>query len=418
MKRTPIRVLLVLATLLIAMLGPSITPVAAQDQPDSLATPDATPGPPPPPAFIIAPASGDGSYFDIEMEPGTSQELTVILGNGGEEPVVARAYAADAFTLVNGGFGIETEEDERDGTGSWIDFEPETLDLEPGDRVERTFTVSVPADAATGQHIAGIAIQTADSIAVGESSMLRQIIKKSIAVFITVPGPEDGSFEIGDISIQQPGGSSRIVVEINNTGNILVNPAGEIVVTDPSGATVVTAPIVMGPVYARDSTTLELSIPTELPEGDYTLDISLTDEYSGAEVAMQDVAVAVAPPAADAEEPDPITFDAVTLAPIPPDGEIQALNVQLTLNNTQASVPSGRLTMHVMKDGELVEDYPIGSSLALPTGETEIQQRYIPLAGWEPGEYTFAFTLEAVDPGTGQVTVLATHEAEETIEVP
>lgn len=74
--------------------------------------------------------------------------------------------------------------------------------------------------------------------------------------------------------------------------------------------------------------------------------------------------------------------------------------------------------MHVSRDGELVEDYPLNSSLVVQAGATEIQQRYIPLGSWEPGEYTFALTLEAVDPASGQVTVLATHDVEETITVP
>ena len=414
--RSGMRTLAMTIAMCVALFAAMLAPAAAQDAP---ATPEGTPEAPPPPSFIIAPAGdADGSYFDIEMNAGETRELTVLLGNGGEQNVVARVYAADAYSLVNGGFGVETEEDELDGTGLWVDFEAATLELEPGETVERTVTVTVPEDATPGQYIAGMAIQTAESIAVGESSMLRQIIKKSIAIFITVPGPEEGSFEIGTIEIQQPSGASRVVVEIVNTGNILVNPSGEITITNPEGETIVTAPVNMGPVYAGDTTSIEFSLPNALPEGSYTMNIDLADEYSGFATAVSDHVAEVAAPASDVETPDPITFENVALAAIPPDGEIQALNVQLTLNNAQNSVPSGRLTMHVYKDGELVEDYQLNSSLVLPPGATEIQQRYIPLTGWESGTYSFSFTLEAVDPNSGQISTLATHEAETTIDVP
>ena len=381
------------------------------------ATPDASPEPP---AFVLEPSEQDGPYFDITQEPGTTQELTVTLGNAGEEPVTALTYAADAYTLVNGGFGVRTADDEATGPTTWIDYPTETLDLEPGDRLERTFTVSVPADTPSGQYLAGLAIQTAESIAVADSEMFRQIIKKSIAVFITVPGPESPELAIGAAHINQSEISNSLVLEIQNPGNVYLNPAGTVTVTTEAGDPVLTAPVEMDAVYAGDTTTLEIYIPTQLLPDTYLVSTALTDEDTGASAEVVDLPVTVEATTEATPEADPLTMDPIALEPLTDPGTeaLQAVVVSVTVNNPAEAIPGARLTLHVSRDGEPVEDYPLGSSLALPPGETEIQQRYIPLAGWEPGEYTFAFTLEAVDPGTGQVTVLATHEAEETIEVP
>lgn len=381
-------------------------------------TPEATPAPEPP-AFLLEPVGQDGSYFTVTMEPGSTQELTVAFGNGGKEPVSALTYLSDAYTLVNGGFGVHAPEEPTSGVTTWIDYPTETLELASGSRLERTFTVTVPEDAEPGQYISALSIQTAEPIAVGDSDMLRQIIKKSVAVFVIVPGPERVELEIGEVRVEQAASSSTLIIDIRNPGNVFLNPEGTVEVTTADGKPVLSAPVAMGPVYAGTGTTLEVYIPTVLEAADYTVSVSLGDEKRGVTIEEPALAVVVAEPLAAATPvAEPVTVAEATIDPITSDDTLQAVNVQVVLENPASAIPSARLTLHVMRDGELVEDYPLNSSLVVQAGTTEMQQRYIPLAGWETGEYSFALTLEAVDSATGQVTVLATHELEKTITVP
>lgn len=381
-------------------------------------TPDAAPEPP---AFLLEPVGQDGTYFTITQDPGTMQEFTVAFGNGGTSPVTALTYVADAYTLVNGGFGVKTADDPVTEPTTWIDYPTETRELAPGERVERTFTISVPEGTAPGQYIAAISIQTAESIAVGESDMLRQIIKKSIAVFITVPGPETPALEIGEARVTQTDTSNNLVIDIRNPGDVFLNPSGTVTMTTAAGDPVLTSPIDMGPVYAGTDTTLELAIPTMLPSGAYAVAVSLEDEKTGVGAEEPALSVTVAePPAAATPAAEPVIFQAVTLDPMTDPGTdaLQAVNISVTLDNPGAAIPSARLTLHVTRDGELVEDYPLNSSLVVQADTTEIQQRYVPLGSWQAGTYEFGLTLEAVDPNTGQVTVLATLAVEDTIVVP
>ncbi len=375
------------------------------------------------PSFLIEPVGDDqqGDYFVLELKPGESETLTIALGNAGTGEAPARTYAADVFTLVNGGFGIESEDAPRTGTTTWLDYQAKSLDIPPGRMLEREFTVSVPKDASPGQHIAGIVIQTAEPVAIGDSEMLRQNIVKAIAVFITVPGKLKPKLAIGAASIKQGPGSNSLIVEVENAGNVLLKPAGTLTMTTADGDALLSSPIEMGSVYAGMSTIIELPIPTLLDPGDYLVDLDLKDAETGAKAEGADLpAIALDPALAATPEVKPIRIDEVAAEPVldPATDLLLVVNVTVVLVNDGGPLNGARLTLHVERDGELVEDLPLSSSLVVPSGSTEIAQRYVPLGRWEPGTYAFSVTLEATDLASGQVTLLDTADAAAPVVVP
>ncbi len=389
-----------LLTCLIA-LGGGLT--GGQARVDAQATPTAAA-----PAFVIEPVGQDGTYLVLEASAGSETTLTVALGNAGDADVPARTYAADAFSLVNGGFGVRAEAEPTTGTTTWLGYEAETLDLVAGKQIERSFAVTIPAETTPGQYITGLVLQTAEPIAVGDSAMLRQNIVKAIAVVITVPGPIEPSLTNGAASLKQTTVSNSLVVEVANTGNILLKPAGTVTMTTTAGEPVLTAPVAMGPVYAGTTTSVELPVPTIVPAGNYRVTVVLTDAETGAAANAADLRLAVAEQGvAAAAAISPVTIEGIILDPArePATDALQFVNVTVELNNTGAPIPNARLTLHVTRDGELVEDFPLNAALVIANGATEVQQRYLPATGWASGTYTFAVTLEAVDANSGQITV-------------
>jgi hypothetical protein len=371
------------------------------------------------PSFLLEPVDQKGAYFEETLEPGETKKLKVALGNAGEAPARARTFVADAYTLVNGGFGVKNGDQPVSGTTTWLDYPDEILELPARQKIERTFKVTVPEGTAPGQYIAGLVLQTADPIAIQGTDMLRQIIRKAIAVFITVPGPVSPEMTIGQASVRQTGSATSLLIEIGNPGNVLLKPTGTVTMTTRSGDPVLTAPIEMGSVYAETSTSIELPIPTVLSPGDYVVSVELSDEATGVSAAEPVLSLTVIDPSTIAAAP-PVTIESMTVDPSrdPASGGLQFVNVTVGLENTGTPVPSARLTMHVTRDGTLVEDFPLNSSLVVPSGPIEIQQRYIPLGSWAPGTYAFSVTLEAVDANSGQVTVLANAEASSRVTVP
>src|SRR5215213_5734403 len=79
-----------------------------------------------PPTFAIAPIGEvEGAYFSATMEPGTDQSMTAALANVGETAFEARTFAADAYTIVNGGMGVREDGSEPTGVTSWLDYPTE-----------------------------------------------------------------------------------------------------------------------------------------------------------------------------------------------------------------------------------------------------------------------------------------------------
>jgi hypothetical protein len=91
--------------------------------------------------------------------------------------------------------------------------------------------------------------------------------------------------------------------------------------------------------------------------------------------------------------------------------------VDVAIQNQGEPVTNAEVLLDVMKDGELVETFPLAPSLALPQGATEVSQRYIPPTGWEDGSWTFVLRLNVVDASTNAATTVATLDSIPAIEV-
>lgn len=207
-------------------------------------------------------------------------------------------------------------------------------------------------------------------------------------------------------------------VPVENTGNAIVRPAGEITLVDPGNDEVVlNAPVAMGSVDPGHETTLEIAIPPSVPEGVYEVSIALADEergWDGYETSL----VLTAPDPDEALAPDRIIFNVVTVEAVPDAANAQYADVSADITNNGEAVENARLSLSVSRDGELVEDYTLVEPLTLPNGSTTVDQRYIPGPGWKSGEYTFELILENVESNGDIAVVVARFPVEGTITIP
>lgn len=230
----------------------------------------------------IKPVGVSGSYFDLTLQPGQSQLLSVELGNHGDLPVEARTYAADSYTIVNGGFGARLADEQASSTTLWVSYEPETIELQPGTAILRPFTISVPEDTRPGEYITSIAIQNAvPTGGDGEGVVVRQVMRQVVAIAVTVPGERAPALAIGGGVHKDVASASVIAVDVQNTGNVRLKPIAALELFDASGAQFDSKSVQFGSFYAGTSTRAEFTFRERLPAGDYTAVVTLTDPGEG-----------------------------------------------------------------------------------------------------------------------------------------
>jgi hypothetical protein len=286
MKRSKTFVRFFVAVIAIALFAALASSAGAADAPISLG---------------IKPVGATGSYFTLNMKPGETRELTVSLGNYGTEAAEAKTFAADAYTIVNGGFGVRLDGEATSGTTAWLTYPAETLQIEAGKSETRTVTVSIPADAKPGEYIAGLVIQNATPTSASSSGSvaINQINRQAIAIAITVPGPLVPGLEINQVTYKPVGERSALSFGVANTGNMHLKPSGEFTLKSPDGREISHGPIQMDSFYAGTTTNVEGLLSQHLNPGDYVASLTLTDAKSGA-TAEKSLALTVPVPSASA----------------------------------------------------------------------------------------------------------------------
>lgn len=366
--------------------------------------------------LTIAPVGDDADlgYFSLMLEPGEDEDLQVQVSNAGTDAAIARTYAADAFTLTNGGLNALLDGDPVSGPTTWLDFPRQDLDLDGQSGEILDFTVQVPGDTPPGQYITCLVVQNAEVVPGSGGIAFDQVIRQVIAVAIDVPGSLIPGVTIGPVRYDTTSGLNRLTIEVVNTGNVHLRPTAEIGIESGTGD----GPrvrLALGTVFAGLAVTIETALDDPLPPGTYSVTLTLTDETLDFTSTSDPLALEVeseATPVAATPVPPPIVVSAVTTEDVRSDDTLQLVSVNVTIDNQGPPVGSARVTLRVERDGELVEDIVLGEDISFPGGESSFSQRYLPLDGWVVGTYRFTAILELVDPGTGDVQELSSLTAD------
>ncbi|GAA2223929.1 DUF916 domain-containing protein [Herbiconiux moechotypicola] len=168
---------------------------------------------------------GDGrSRFDYTVQPGQQLDDHYVVRNTGTTAQVMKVYATDAYNTEDGAYGLlETGVAPADA-GAWVSFGGAAsvdIPLDPGASQVVPFTIAVPADAAPGDHAAGVVISTTSV----ESQIL---VDRRVAtrLYVRVPGELQPALTISSIAADYDGrfnpldGQVSITFTVQNSGNV------------------------------------------------------------------------------------------------------------------------------------------------------------------------------------------------------
>jgi hypothetical protein len=231
--------------------------------------------------LALLPLDQAGSYFDLSMQPGETRSIEVEISNNGDAAIAARTYAADVYTIINGGFGGRLRDEPKSGMTLWLAYPTDVLQLPAGKSIRRSFTVAVPAETGPGEYITSLVLENDQPIEGGGAVTLTQIVRQAIGVVVTVPGQRSPGFAIGEASHTVVVGKSVVTVAVENTGNVRLKPAATFTLLDEAGSQVSQTSVPMDTFYAHTSTTVEVPLAALLLPGTYMVRLTLDDAAQG-----------------------------------------------------------------------------------------------------------------------------------------
>ena len=237
----------------------------------SAQVPDATPKP-----------SGNGislapARLELEMQPGTETTVVVNLDyhatSENSQPVRIVASLNDWTIDRDGQVKFERANTLPNSASPWLIYSPAETTVTPGNLHAIRVTVSVPKDAAPGDHLTALIIeQRPDNLKLNENR--RQVViryRMGAVFYIKVPQlRRQGSLE----SLRAETKDDQILVTplLKNTGNSVIRPLTSLQVTDRTGIAVAELPQKESlPLLGGAELVQPLVLESRLAPGTYTV---------------------------------------------------------------------------------------------------------------------------------------------------
>ncbi|MGH3492465.1 MAG: hypothetical protein ACRDQ1_04405, partial [Sciscionella sp.] len=227
-------------------------------------------------SFAVQPTSATGSaiprqYFVYSLPAGQVVHDSVTITNLTDRTKHFLLYGADGFsTATDGALGLRSRTDPQQGVGAWIRISRADLTLLPKRHADVPFTMTVPDDAPSGDHVGGVvALDTA--IAPGSNAGVNIGVQQAIAarVYARVDGPIHAALKVDRVWLDRSHSASVHYV-LTNTGNVRLGPSADISISGKlSGATRTQTQRLAGDLLPGARAEYSLALKDRLPTVDY-----------------------------------------------------------------------------------------------------------------------------------------------------
>lgn len=278
------RLLAVLAAVLFTV---PLTPAAAHAEPATL-------------TWSVQPASAAGPdgrrWIELSLDPGQTVTEHLAVRNFSDGEAVFALKAADGYLTDKGRFNmLQSDQASTDG-GTWIDVQKE-VKVGANATTVVPFTITVPKDAAPGDHPAGIAatVTSASGTVAVESRVGFRVMMRAtgtIRAEVAVTGLS--------ATYEQPWNpfSSGVVTvryTATNKGNVAASGAGAVAVSDLTGLAGRDGRADVAEIFPGDSRTVETRIGGVWALGPMSANVTVTPSVEGGAPMSADVTLWTVP---------------------------------------------------------------------------------------------------------------------------
>jgi P pilus assembly chaperone PapD len=226
--------------------------------------------------------SGDGialapARFELEMAPGSETTVVVNLdyhtSRADAQPFRLVASLNDWDMNEKGELGFYKAGTRANSAAPWVIYSPAEVTAQPGQTHSIRVTITVPKDAAPGDHLAALVVeQRPDTIKLNRN--VRQMVMRfrmASMFYVTVPR----ATRRGTLANLQASADARGIVvtpTLKNEGNSAVRPVSSLKVLDAAGRTVAELPEGESlPVLAGQTLSQPILVERALAPGTYTV---------------------------------------------------------------------------------------------------------------------------------------------------
>lgn len=218
--------------------------------------------------WSVQPSTPDGpdgrTEFDYQAAPGSTISDWVSVSNFSTGPATFRVYGADATTdYATASFTLIGAQQASTDLGAWTSIDSAgavcartkddaeaacaaglgvQITLEPGNRADIPFTVTVPSDATPGDHAAGIVASFEQTATDASGSAVQVNQRVGTRIYLRVDGPLAPAIGVTGVVSGYDGswnpfgtGTGRIGFDVANTGNVRLSATPTVQLTGPFG---------------------------------------------------------------------------------------------------------------------------------------------------------------------------------------
>ena len=215
--------------------------------------------------------------FELEMLPGTERTVLMNLDYRGVttgQPARIVASLNDWALSKEGLVDYYPANSQPGSACPWIIYSPGEASVTPGTVHQIRVTVSVPANAAAGDHLAALVIeQRPEALKYEATNARRMVVRYRLAsVFYIKVGKLTRQGDLYDLLAESTPSGIVVTPKIRNTGNSAVRPTNSLKILDADGKQVADIPESEAlPILAGSESARALTIDKPLPVGKYTV---------------------------------------------------------------------------------------------------------------------------------------------------
>lgn len=215
--------------------------------------------------------------FELEMKPGTETTVVVNLDyrSAGDAKQPARIVASlNDWTITKDGRVEYFRANSRpDSASSWLIYSPGEASVVPGTVHQIRVTISVPADAAPGDHLTALIIEQRPESLKHEQNLRQMIVRYRMAsVFYIKVANLTKKGLIEDLYAESKDDGIVVTPTLRNEGNSMVRPVASLKVLDAEGRVVAEVPEIEPlPILAGAELKQPVTIDRLLAPGKYTV---------------------------------------------------------------------------------------------------------------------------------------------------